>query len=435
MLLLLNMQLLLSLPNLGQLHGVYTTESWCIHSAYMDTKLSLDISKWVGLASYYSRVQSHGPSCFVCILCSYFLYSISHPNKYGKLLLDLSMDPESSIPASTLPPTQIAVERVITKTFTRYRCDVIITNRLCSVFTAKLWWMNKALQSLGGTWRSQLIEGWKSTKWMLYLAADEIISKKLKLQNTVINEREKVRKLEHDLKELTSVYKMSQVEWICFKSQLKRLINPSSLGANPQPSHGRKRKSWSECSEMASNTSRLYCFDLSWGWHSHPQGLNWSTIRQMIVTVDDIIDFNVELFLGTDLKFLAAIVGIQSANETYTWVWCKCPAAERYNTSIQWSFTDTAKGARTIDGIKTLCSRPYRRGVETWLHSRTNLQFNSNWSHCTGYSSSLPNQWCSHKPFNTRTKKTGRYRKASEGSKQRQSNQCDPIWALSQLSV
>ena len=73
-----------------------------------------------------------------------------------------------------------------------------------------------------------------------------------------------------------------------------------------------------------------------------------------IVTVDD-IDFNVELFLGADLKFLAAI-GIQSANATYLCVWCKCPAAERYNTSIQWSFTDTAKGARTINEVKTLCS-------------------------------------------------------------------------------
>ena len=41
-------------------------------------------------------------------------------------------------------------------------------------------------------------------------------------------------------------------------------------------------------------------------------------INNVTNAVDDIIDFNVELFLGTDLKFLAAIVGIQSANETYT---------------------------------------------------------------------------------------------------------------------
>ena len=37
--------------------------------------------------------------------------------------------------------------------------------------------MGKVLQSLGGTRQSQLIEGWKSTKW-----------KKQKSQNSVINE-------------------------------------------------------------------------------------------------------------------------------------------------------------------------------------------------------------------------------------------------------
>ena len=56
------------------------------------------------------------------------------------------MDPEASIPTgSALPPTQVAIEPIITKTFTRYRCDVI-TNHLHSVFTAKLWRMGKALQ-------------------------------------------------------------------------------------------------------------------------------------------------------------------------------------------------------------------------------------------------------------------------------------------------
>jgi len=42
-----------------------------------------------------------------------------------------------------------------------------------------------------------------------------------------------------------------------------------------------------------------------------------------VVTVDD-IDFTIELFLGADLKFLATIVGIQSANAIYSCVWCKC---------------------------------------------------------------------------------------------------------------
>lgn len=181
--------------------------------------------------------------------CSYFLYSISHPDKYGKPLFDLSTDPEASIPPTTLSaPTQISIKRIITKTFTRYRCDVIITNRLRSAFTAKLWRMGKALQSLGGTRRSLLIENWKSTKWMLELVADEIISKKRKSHNAImINEREKVRKLEQDLKESNKRLQDVTNQMDMLKKSAKKLTNPSSSVASSS-SRGRKKKSWSECS-------------------------------------------------------------------------------------------------------------------------------------------------------------------------------------------
>ena len=83
------------------------------------------------------------------------------------------------------------------------------------------------------------------------------------------------------------------------------------------------------------------------------------------ITVDD-TDFSIELFLGADLKFLATVVGIQSTNATYVCMWCKCPADKRYDTSVQWSITDTNKGARTIDEIKQFCSRSSKCGVETF---------------------------------------------------------------------
>ena len=81
------------------------------------------------------------------------------------------------------------------------------------------------------------------------------------------------------------------------------------------------------------------------------------------ITVDN-TDFSIELFLGADLKFLATVVGVQSANATYACVWCKCPADKRYDTSVQWSIADATKGARTIDEIKQFCSRLSKHGVE-----------------------------------------------------------------------
>ena len=78
------------------------------------------------------------------MLFIYFLYNISHPTKYGVPQFDLN---EVSIeaPGAALSHNQLLVERVIFKTFTQYRCDVIITDRLRSLFTNKLMRMGRAL--------------------------------------------------------------------------------------------------------------------------------------------------------------------------------------------------------------------------------------------------------------------------------------------------
>ena len=79
-------------------------------------------------------------------ICSYFLYDISHLYNAGVPQIDLSGDVEACIDASGTPklsPCQVAVERVISKVFSHYICDVIITDRLLSVFTLKLWRMGK----------------------------------------------------------------------------------------------------------------------------------------------------------------------------------------------------------------------------------------------------------------------------------------------------
>ena len=119
------------------------------------------------------------------LLCSHILYNFSPPNKYGVPLFDLSSDNEASVDLPlelSLSSDQLAVERVIVKVFTQYRCDVVITDRLRSVFKSKLYRMARALQACGGTGRAKLINKWKETMWVVELAGNEIVPHAVKVQ-------------------------------------------------------------------------------------------------------------------------------------------------------------------------------------------------------------------------------------------------------------
>ena len=153
------------------------------------------------------------------LLYSYYLYEISHPNKYGAPQVDLSDDVEAVLNlASTesLSPNQLAVERIIAKIFTHHRCDVIITDRLRGLFTVKLWRMGITLQSSGGRGRAKLLAKWKTTKWVVELKENEIVSKRKRKANDVIiqSNNSKIVKLQEEvnatnkkLKEVTNKYK------------------------------------------------------------------------------------------------------------------------------------------------------------------------------------------------------------------------------------
>ena len=45
-------------------------------------------------------------------------------------------------------------------------------------------------------------------------------------------------------------------------------------------------------------------------------------------------EFNIEFFLGADMKFLAICLGIEAANPTYSCIWCKSPAADGLKIDI-----------------------------------------------------------------------------------------------------
>ena len=67
-----------------------------------------------------------------------------------------------------------------------------------------------------------------------------------------------------------------------------------------------------------------------------------------LITVDG-HEFNIEFFLGADMKFVAIYLGLEAANATYSCIWCKCLAGERHDTSKLWYTTED--GARTIEEI------------------------------------------------------------------------------------
>ena len=178
------------------------------------------------------------------ILFSYFLYNISHPTKYGVPQFDLN---EVSIeaPGAARSQNQLLVERVIFKTFTQYKCDVVITDRLRSLFTNKLMRMGRALQKQGGRGRADQIEKWKETTWSLVLEPNEIIprSKKRKAENIFVQTQvKKTARLQENLKSCQQSLKDANIKLQKAQEKHQQLI--TSLG----PKVTKHNKSWSQYS-------------------------------------------------------------------------------------------------------------------------------------------------------------------------------------------
>ena len=62
-----------------------------------------------------------------------------------------------------------------------------------------------------------------------------------------------------------------------------------------------------------------------------------------------------------DLKFINETLGLGSCSSEFSCAWCKGPANQFWDMSIEWSFTDPLKGARTIQEIERESRLPGRR--------------------------------------------------------------------------
>lgn len=180
-----------------------------------------------------------------CPLCSHYLYTITHPDKYGKPQIDLSEDKDVSdinIPPEISSP---AIERIIAKVFLKYKCDVVVTDRLRSVFVCKLQRMGRAIQRLGGYGRSKLLDKWKETKWNIELEKNEILPRKRKPDNALIESAEK--RYAACKNELTTCRKELQAvtNQLSLLQKSNKKLSSSLKRHNPSISKG-KRKSWTE---------------------------------------------------------------------------------------------------------------------------------------------------------------------------------------------
>jgi len=83
----------------------------------------------------------------IIFCCSYFLYSITHPNSFGEPTVDLSHVPVVS--AENLTELQIKHYSVIQTLFTVYGITTSVTKNLCDVLRSKLWRMGQRLNKPG----------------------------------------------------------------------------------------------------------------------------------------------------------------------------------------------------------------------------------------------------------------------------------------------
>jgi len=96
-----------------------------------------------------------------CMYCySDFLFAISHPDKEGYPQRDSSDDPDILLDTNIIQsftPRQLALERVIAKKIAKYHINGIITNRMRTLLSSKMWRMGNEILCLGDTSKERLL--------------------------------------------------------------------------------------------------------------------------------------------------------------------------------------------------------------------------------------------------------------------------------------
>lgn len=176
--------------------------------------------------------------------CSYYLYSISHPNKTGVPVYDLSKDPEAIVDINdeNLTPVQLLIERVIMKVFNHYSIPLNVADSVRTTFRSKLWRMGKKLSTLGGTNREEQLRRWKASIWSLKIDSNEVLRQL----------RKRTLQTEHQLEYEISKRRRAEEEVKSLKSEVKKLEKTRDKNSETRTSktRGRSKKPWGSYSRQ-----------------------------------------------------------------------------------------------------------------------------------------------------------------------------------------
>ena len=188
---------------------------------------------------------------FICAY-SFYLYSISHPDKNGVPTIDLTKDSDCKVNTTGVTETQLAIERVIRKVFAHYSIPLEVSDPIRNSFKCKLWRMGKALSSMGGTKRKLTLERWKEGKlstWSLTIHSREAHRQLLKRTHQVEIQLEeqvsKRQKLESEAKFL----KLEVKSLKCIQAKQATQIIRLKAG-RPENHRGYSSKSWQSYSRQ-----------------------------------------------------------------------------------------------------------------------------------------------------------------------------------------
>ena len=116
-----------------------------------------------------------------------------------------------SINEKGLTGTQLALERVIAKTFSHYSINLEITPAIRTMFKCKLWRMGKSWSELGSKNRSKKLVAWKNEDWEFSISHVEskrqLLAGKRKAEIMLDKEIVKRQKLEKEVAILTNTNK------------------------------------------------------------------------------------------------------------------------------------------------------------------------------------------------------------------------------------
>ena len=174
------------------------------------------------------------------------LYSVSRPDSCGRPMVDLSKDSEAKVEITSLPPTQLVLERVITKVFYHYAIPLDISDPIRATFRSKLWRMGSSLSKLGGPRRTQQVGKWREpgSIWSLDVNSKEVCKQLLKRKHDVeaqlrseVTKRRKIEESVHTLKEEVKTLQEAQSNSSKKIARLRagKSENSSTRGSSSKP--------------------------------------------------------------------------------------------------------------------------------------------------------------------------------------------------------